>query len=385
MSQKSAVSQTKEVIKHAKEALQEAINNNNYEEIKKLSELIIILERSIRILQTGFSDNLESAAEDNRKIEIENILNSYTNYDITTIENNPLLKALIINDNQETSLTIANKNDLIIKNGKMEVFEKAVLDATLKPYREGKKTREGVIVCSIAQLCRFMTGNKGTPSKKQIEDCKKALLSLRNKPLNYETTIELSEILGIEESTLIKNISGIKEEESKTIKEHIIDRCDFIEKGYKINGQPAEIALIQYGNLLNKIVDTFPYYETIENNINQIMQNKDGKLVKWAYSKERVAIKSYIFLEVQSKIRANAIGRYYSEKLPYEKIFKNCDIDVTTHRQKAKNKKNDVKTIFEHLQREGIITSFKEYTKKGQRAATGIQYRIAKAELIEGE
>lgn len=320
--------------------------------------------------------------------EVMVILSNGEETGVSTIEDNPFLKALVRRNAKKVEttekITVANQDDLTIKSGRIEVYEKEVLDTVLKPYREGRVTSDGTVVFTLGQGCRWMNGSTGTPSKKQIEDYKAALLSLRNKPFNYETSAQLADIIGTEAANIVQGIGGIKGGSSKTVEEHIIDRCDFITEGYTVRGQPAMIALVKWGNLFKRLVDSFPWYEEISDDVKQVKYMKNGVLTKWAYTKQRTAIRTYIFSEVHSKIRANANGVYYSGKLPYCKVFTTCGIDVG-HTQKMSNRRKDVQIVFEHLQRCGIVTAFHEYRNKGSKTADGIEYRIGKATLeVEG-
>lgn len=305
-------------------------------------------------------------------------------------ENSPFLKALIKRNSEkqtkaETAATLFTKNDFTIKEGGLTQFQKAVFDVVARAYREGRVTSDNIIVFSKGQAGRWFTGRKGTPSEQQSADFLEALLQMREQPLNYTTTAQLADIVGLEAASLAENIPGLKRTSADLeVNEHILDKVDVVKNRYQQRGQKADIYFIKPGNIALKLLDAMPWYESFPESHQQIRYEKEGRLVNMAYSKKRKALTSFVFDEVFSKIRANAASggaRYYPEKLPYDKIFEACELDVSHGTERA-NRITDIKRVFEHLQREGEVLSFKEYDRRGKKAA-GIQYTIGKFALVD--
>lgn len=306
--------------------------------------------------------------------------------------NTPFLKGLQKRQGVQRDTTEAIKlfqdNDFTIKSGGLTVFQKGAFDVLARAFWDGRITKDNKIVLEKGQAGRWFTACTGTPSKEAMEDFLEALDDMRKQPLNYSTTADLADIIGLEAAALADSIPGLKQTGSAyEMNEHILDKVDIIKGRYKRRGQPVDVYLIKMGNITTKLLQAMPWYEARPQEFFQVKYWDDGKLKRLGYSKKRKTLQTYIFDEVFSKQRANDSrgGRsYYSDMLPYEKIFSACGLDVS-HGTERKNRVEDVKRIFEHLLREGEIYAFSEYDTKRQKAV-GIKYQLGAAQyIIDGE
>ena len=307
----------------------------------------------------------------------------------TAIEYNPLLTNAMTaaaRDGTEEVISFSNQQGvnrtMVRKQGSLDVYDASVLNRVIWEYRLGNVTSKGEVVLILDDLCRALNGKKGTPSAKQREDVKAALETIRNTPFSFITSDELATILGIEAAAKLEGFKGLKDNDPKLHETHLIDKLDMVTR-YKRRGKKTTAIVLTFGDTFRNMVDSFPWFEEMDTDINAIQYEKEGQLVDWAYTKDRKALQFYIYRIVFAKIRANTAGKMYSNKINYSKMFADCGIDIA-HQQTKKRKIEDVMVIFADLKRKGYVVRFKEYDTRTAKKA-GIEYTTPKFEYAEIE
>ena len=111
------------------------------------------------------------------------------------------------------------------------------------------------------------------------------------------------------------------------------------------------------------------------------------ELKPFVLSENRIALRAVILDFVYRYIRARAVNRAYSNKLPYALIYERCNVDVKS-REATKRARADIAVILNHLVNCDSLQELKtwsEYKNKRSKKADGIQIFLQLPELPEGE
>lgn len=385
---------------------QKTANANNLkqwiEDIKPIMEVMRQYQR--------FIDSYNSSQEEARKKEIKEptedilnipkeiseeiseIINSPNKSNNTAIEYNPLMTRttnIAARESKEQVIQFSNRKganrSMTLKKGHLSVYDSFVLNLVVREYRLGNVTSEKEVVFILDDICRAMTGRKGTPSQKQRNDVKEALERIRTTVFSFITSEELAAIIGIEATEISNRLTGfkyLKDNELKLHETHLINKLDMITR-FKRRGKQTTVAILTFGDIFQSLLENFKWYQEIDESINNIQIEKNGELHNMAVTKERLTMQYYIHRKVFSKIRANISGRAHSNKINYDILFAECEIDVKKAEQK-KRRVETVKLIFSDLKRKGYIVNFSEYSTGTEKAA-GIKYTTPKFEAVEIE
>lgn len=331
--------------------------------------------------------------------EIISIINHPKTAEYTAIEYNPLFSSkanIEAAAGKEPTLNFSTRSGvdykMVMKEGFLPAYEMAVLDKVIYQYRLGNVTSENEVVFTLDDLCRSIIdkGNTRTPSKKQRDDVRAALYKIRNQERTFLTSNELADLIGVEAAEIADRLEGykhLKKRESNGNKlyiTHFIDKLDIVEDEYEKRGKKTVVIKLTFSDLLQSLLDTFQWYQPLDKNINHVQYiDENGVLKDISATKGNVAILDYIRRNVFAKIRTTAAGKRHSNMINYDTMFKYCEVDVSTSKQKNRRKEL-VKDIFRDYQRKGYIVSFEEYLDKAGKPA-GIKYTTPKFELIEEE
>lgn len=320
------------------------------------------------------------------KLEILAGLNESNETGIAYCEDNPLIKALLKREGTETTkLTVFNANDLTIKQGAMQMYQKELFDNIMKAKREGKVTSSGWIYFTTGQLNKWISGGaKLSPSKEQTSYNVEMITEMGNTRISYMTDKSLADLLGLdvgEEIPGFKFTGGVN--------------AQFYEvrfySGTEFRGQICKdslLVMVKLNEEVEKLLDGLNWYEPMPEEIKRIQcVGKTGELKNWPLTKERITLRTCLINFVVSYTRArtptpNSPAKPYSNRMPYKKIFEACGIE-TDHSTKRRRKIDDIAVIMDHLQREGMLSAWREYTNRGSKKADGIEIFIAK-EMLEG-
>ena len=343
-------------------------------------------------------------------LEVFETKDSGNNY----INDSPVVKALLkrekgdvwLGTNEETGETAI----FSIIDGYITPYEKEIAESISKFKLDGQVTSKGKVYCTLGQLYRAMRHGAGTT--RPTPDQREALLTAVKEMAKEERKIafELSEYLEI--------WGGFETDGGR------LRIVSFDEFRGRIRGQKDWLLVFDETPIICAISERLRMGEVIPQSVKAIQQRRflleyktptpkgnettrrsfatneerraycrrkgigkddivsfSEELQPYALTEQRIAIRSTVFSFVFSYLRARTQGKPHSNKLPYSAIWERCDADVGT-RQQLKQHREIVAVIFDHLQREGVITSWSEYLNTGSRKADGVQISVAKA--IEG-
>lgn len=342
---------------------------------------------ALRQYMNGGYDALANMPDD-EKIEILSGLNESNETGIAYCEDHPLIKALLkrTGAKEATKITVLSRNDLVVKQGAMMMYQKELFDNIMKAKREGKVTKSGWIYFTTGQLNKWISGGaKFSPSKEQNEYNQKMLTELGNNRIEYMTERSLADLLGLESG---EDIPGFKFTGGVNAQFYEVK----FYSGTEFKGQLCKDSLlvtVKLNDEIEKLLDGLNWYEPMREDVKRVQYiAQTGELKNWPLTKERITLRTCLIGFVCSYLRARtptpgSPAKPYSNKLPYSQIFSLCDIE-TNHATKRKRKIEDIAIIMDHLQREGMITSWKEYTNRGSKKPDGVQIFVAK-ELLAAE
>ena len=387
-----------EELKEAFKELLAEIMNGHPEEAELLKQNIAGNPQKMMELFRSFLQGLADPAKNGEEViaglpeEIISIINNPQKSNDTAIEYNPLMtKAMTAaaRENKEQHISFSNRNGtnrtMTLKQGHLSVYDSFVLNMAVREYRLGNVTSGKEVVFMVDDICRAMTGRKGTPSPKQREDVREALERVRNTLFSFVTSDELAAIIGVEAAEVADRLAGFKGLKAKDLKlheTHLIDKLDIVTR-YKRRGKQTTVVIMTFGDVFQNLLDSFPWYQPVEATINNIQIEENGSLSDMAVTKDRLTLQFYIQRIVFAKIRANLAGKKYSNQINYETMFADCEIDISTSKQKGRRIET-VKLIFSDLQRKGYVVNFSEYDTKTESRA-GIEYTTPEFEYMEIE
>ena len=387
-----------EELKEAFKELLAEIMNGHPEEAELLKQNIAGNPQKMMELFRSFLQGLADPAKNGEEViaglpeEIISIINNPKQSNDTAIEYNPLMtKAMTAaaRENKEQVISFSGRSGtdrtMTLKQGHISVYDSFVLNLAVREYRLGNVTSGKEVVFMIDDICRAMTGKKGTPSPKQREDVREALERVRNTLFSFVTSDELAAIIGVEAAEVADRLAGFKGLKAKDLKlheTHLIDKLDIVTR-YKRRGKQTTVVIMTFGDVFQNLLDSFPWYQEVEATVNEVQFEKNGVLSDMVYTKDRLALQYYIQRILFAKIRANLAGKKHSNLINYAAMFADCEIDVSTPKQKGRRIET-VKQIFADLQRKGYVVNFSEYDTKTEKRA-GIKYTTPKFEYMEIE
>ena len=320
--------------------------------------------------------------------DLEDIIQGLTAEKETAVsyyDETPVIKELVSRSKdgkqEKTIAKFGNHGNITIRKGELGIFEYEVFNALAKCLREGRISRSGKCYTKIVTVNKELSGaGKDSMKQSRREDIINALDKMGFR-IEYATSKNLSDILGIEQDELDEEFANIK-----------IDYMDEQFMVYKLltgtqYGQPIEIVQFEFAGVIRKVIEKFGWREIVDYEDKRIQYiAPTGELKDWQLTKERIELRTCIFRFVIGYTRARTAGKVYSNKKPYDDIFVECKID-TSHRQKRKRHIEAIAVIMEHLQRRGMIESWNEYTNMKSKKPDGIEIKVSKKRLmmIEGD
>lgn len=302
-------------------------------------------------------------------------------------------------------------------SGYITPYEKELLECVSKFKYDGQITESGKIWFTLGQLYRALRHGAGTtsPQNEQKEALLKALTELERPErkiafkLNdylkvwggFETNGGRLRIIGFDE--LYGKIRG--QEDILIILDNTPFICAIAEnlKMYELIGQEVKaiketrytLTLKEPIQINGKTVKKRSFKSNAEriafcqkNGITSENIAAHAEMVKpFALSENRIALRAVILDFVYRYIRARAVNRQYSNKLPYTLIYERCNIDVNS-REATKRARADIAVILNHLVNCDSLQELKawsEYTNKHSKKADGIQIFLQLPELPESE
>lgn len=304
-----------------------------------------------------------------------------------------------------------------IISGYITPYEKEILECISKFKHDGQTTENGKIWFTLGQLYRALRHGAGT-TRPQIEQ-KEALLAALTELSKPERK------LNFKLNDYLKIWGGFETNGGK------IRILSFDELYGKIRGQEDILIIMDNTPFICAIAENLKMYEVINQNIKSIKEihytlvlkepiQINGKTVRkrsfktdrdreifckknkisnaniekcskelkpFPLSENRIALRAVILDFVYGYIRARAINRQYSNKLPYSFIYEVCKIDIKS-REIIKRTKADIAVILNHLvscSELPELKAWKEYTNKHSKKADGIQIFLQLPELPESE
>ena len=302
-------------------------------------------------------------------------------------------------------------------SGYITPYEKELLECVSKFKYDGQITENGKIWFTLGQLYRALRHGAGTtsPQSDQKEALLKALTELERPErkiafkLNdylkvwggFETNGGRLRIIGFDE--LYGKIRG--QEDILIILDNTPFICAIAEnlKMYELIGQEVKaIKEIRYTLVLKEPIQingkTVKKRSFKSNSERIAFCQKHGitseniathaeTMKPFALSENRIALRAVILDFVYRYIRARAVNRQHSNKLPYALIYERCNIDVNS-REATKRARADIAVILNHLVNCDSLQELKtwsEYTNKHSKKADGIQIFLQLPDLLESE
>lgn len=298
---------------------------------------------------------------------------------VSYYDETPVIKELVNRSKAgkqgKTVATFGNYGNMTIRKGELGIFEYEVFSALAKCLREGRITKSGRCYIKIVDVNKELSGaGKDSMKPKRREDIISAFDKMGFR-IEYATNEDLSDILGIDPDELDEEFADIKinYRNEQFLSYEILGGTQY--------GQPIELVVFKLADVVCKMIEAFPWYETVEYEDKRIQYIAEtGELKDWTLTKERIELRTSIFRFVNGYTRARTMGKNFSNKKPYDDIFEECKID-TSHRQKRARRISDIAVIMDHLQRRGIISSWKEYTNTRSKKPDGIEIRVSKQRL----
>lgn len=346
-----------------------------------VGEYLIKLKPFIGVLKAYEEAKKGKPAEQHDELteEIQELL-KINETEETILDDSPLLKAITRNGVEVANYGEAGQIKIIEKDGSLNPYHAAVFSTAIKAFVNNKVTKAGNIVITENKAIKTMLGLKGTPSKKQKEDFKQAWEDMRNESMTYETTESIAQIIGVEQEELEDFIPNLEPSSTTTVEEYFLQGVKII-KNQTVEGKTTDVYLIKPADIVTKLLGKFHWYEEIEPELQRVLKEDDnGNLLTWGYSKQRIALQNYIYSWVYKNKRARVKGKKrHPLKLAYEKIFEECNLDVS-HRQSKARRLEDIAVILEHLKRCEVIADWREYNSKVE-TARGIEIILYKERL----
>lgn len=294
--------------------------------------------------------------------EIEQLLNIKDSKDYM-LDDNPILKAMASRGNEAANYGIKGNVKILNKKGGIDFYHAGVFGTAIKAYRSKKVTEAGFIVLTENQAIKTMLGTTGTPSEKQKADFRQAWEDMRNERMTYATTQSLAQIIGIEEKQMNDFVADVSQRKINIVEEYFVQGLKVIKK-QNVGGKSTDIYLIKPCDIVKGCIDNFPWYENVEPTIQRVMmEDEEGNVKPWTYSKHRIGMQNYIYTWVYKCKRTRSMGQHISLKLPYETIFFECGLNVDSRQMKLSRIK-DVGVILSHLKRCDEIADWYQYTDK---------------------
>lgn len=248
-------------------------------------------------------------------------------------------------------------------SGYITPYENEIIDCVTKFRRDGQVTEDGRIYFSLGQLFRAMRHGAGSTCPTQAQQ---AALAADLEALRRDITFKLNEPLKVWGNFIATGGTYPILQFAKVF-------------GRKINGNEIDTMYIVSNdmNIVNDISERLHMGQSVSQEVKAI--KKDGK--PWKMYKRQVAIRNYLWNRILSYIGARASGKNYSPCIPYSSIFEVCEIG--SNRETQKRSKDDIATILNYWQQQGILESWQEYTNTDSRKPDGVQIRIPE-KYIEG-
>lgn len=320
--------------------------------------------------------------------DLQDIIQGLTSEKETAVsyyDETPVIKELVNRSKPgkqgKTVATFGDHGNITIRKGELGIFEYEVFSALAKCLREGRITRSGKCYTKIVTVNKELSGaGKDSMKQSRREDIIDAFDKMGFR-IEYATSENLSDILGIDPDELDEEFANIK-----------IDFMDEQFLTYKLlkgtqYGQPVEIVYFEFADVIRKVIEKFGWREIVDYEDKRIQYiAKTGEIKDWSLTKKRIELRTCIFRFVIGYTRARTAGKVYSNKKPYNDIFTECKID-TSHPMNKKRCKEDIAVIMDHLQRRGMIESWNEYTNMKSKKPDGIEIKVSKKRLmmIEGD
>lgn len=379
----------------------ESTNSKRY-----VSDILKVLEEK---QQGGSSAELEPILNQYKDL-LSKVLALYNTQDSgnNIINQSPATKALV---NRETGEIFLGKNPesgepalLQLISGYITPYEKELLECISKFKWDGQITERGKIWFTLGQLYRALRHGAGTtsPQKSQKEALLNSLVELERP--ERKLAFKLNDYL---------KVWGGFEANSGRLRV-----ISFDELYGKIQGQEDILIILDSTPFVNAVAENLKMYEVVDQEVKAIQQIRytltpkeplhiNGKTVKkksfkskeemyqfcienslntdelsfketykpFNLTESRIAMRAVILDFVYRYIRSRAVGRPYSNKLPYKDIFSKCNVN-TEFRATVNRAKADIAVILDHLTAcESLpeLKSWREYTNKHSKRADGIE------------
>lgn len=298
-----------------------------------------------------------------------------------------------------------------IYDGYLTPIEKEIVEDIAKFWLDGQVTKDGNIFHTVGQLYRAMRpGMKGqSPTKEQ----RGALMDTLN-GLERKITFKLNDYLkvwgGFETNggripllSFSEFFGKIRGQEDLLIVHSNISILCLIAKNLHMYERPAQevkaIEQLRYTLKLKEPLQisgkpvtkrSFATNEERRKFCRKYGIAKEdiaeyGESSKpWALSENRIALRSVLLTFVYGYIRARAVNKPHSNKLPYATIFERCEVN-TNSRELVKRAKTDIGVIMAHFVRKiPELKGWGEYTNKDNKKADGVEIFLRLPEVNGG-
>lgn len=402
---------------------QKAANADNIKQWREDIKPIIDMMRKYQQFADSYnSDQEEAEAEEMLDMlpslpeavqnEIKIMMNNPPDKQRAIIYDSPLLDAVTRSKNEKDkkiakpiNLSRRDGNYAIVNSGYVEGIERSLLKALGKCIYDGQITSDGRPFASMGQIYRALRGGgEQSPTKAQKEELLKALREMENPDRKID--FDLAEAIKIYEGV---DFTGGK-----------VRILSFDELRLKIRGQADTVAVFDRTPALLGIAKYYGTYETIPQHIERVLEEiwtlkiDNGETIKGTerdckkkiarlgitkanilqanselkpmnLRAKRIALRDEAYSKVWKYMRALGAKqpKLLSNKINYKNIFEVCGIG-NTYNQKDRAK-DALISMFKHLQRNEVIDGFKEYTNRGDKETSGIEFYINNENFMIGE
>ena len=381
-----------------------------FNHLNRLTEEVIMLEEDaekLEYLREEVAARAELAKKARESVfEVVDFKESDDNY----INDSPIIKALVRKEKGEYNLGINKETGeaaiFTLIDGYVTPYEKEILECVSKFNIDGQVTENGKTFFTLGQLYRSLRHGKGTqsPTKEQRAELLVALteLSRPERKLSFVINDYLKVWGGFETNGGRIRIVSFDElygkyrgqEDILIVLDETPVLCmlsqnlrmgELIDQSIKAIKQPRYTLEFKQETKTGKPITKRSFSS---NEQRQEFCKKNGitkkdivkaecKLQPYSLTENRISIRSVLFSFVFSYIRATTAGKTHSNKLPYKTIWERCGLSNDSNQ--IKRDKEAIFVILDHLKRERVISSWKEYANKGSRKANGIEIKISKS------
>lgn len=249
----------------------------------------------------------------------------------------------------------------------LSMFDLTVLQAVYSILDAGNDR------CTTFQIYQKMRGNSDVAPNKMVEDSlqqidkamwklQSVIVSLKCEDENGRDSKAARTWLGITKvkESLISFVSAEYQMYGKTV------------TGYVFKGIESSVG-VECLPIFYRLSKAMHHYEVVSDNVINIkkISPKTGSESTVRLTNQRATIVKYLLDFVLTFKRSNG---HVSNKKPYDTIFNDCDIEITS-RMMNKRIKEFIQIVLEHFKRNKLIDGYGEYNK-----GRGIQIQIKEKE-----